>query len=199
MTTSDSSAQKPTARKPAAKKANGSTASTPESTARTPSEAATVSASAAGRAPTEPPAPPLAGQGLMAPAAPQPGASTSASYGSPQPMLEQDARTFAMLTHLSPLLLNASGLGWVGTLIFYLIYKDRSLLVREHGREELNLQISTLIWVVAAFVLSLPTLGLSFVALAAMVLVAFILQIIAAVKAYNGEYYHYGIAFPFIR
>ena len=118
-------------------------------------------------------------------------------------ILESDARTFSMLNHVAAIVFMGAGFGWVAPLIFWLMYKDRSLLVREHAREELNLQISIIVWSAIALGFSIVTLGVgAFVAipvLVVLVLVAFVMQILAAIAAYRGQYYHYGLAFPFIR
>jgi len=68
-----------------------------------------------------------------------------------QPISDQEARTWAMLAHLSILLNLISG--WVGmlaALVIYLVYKDRSRFVAYHAMQSLIFQAIT--WVGAGIV-----------------------------------------------
>ena len=99
----------------------------------------------------------------------------------------QDDKTLALLSHLGALLVSA-----LVPLIVFLLKKDDSPFVREHTRQSLNLQIMLLI---AGFVSSLLMVVLiGFVLLPLVVITGWVFQIIAAVKAYNGEMYR----FPFV-
>ncbi|GAA4506871.1 DUF4870 domain-containing protein [Brevibacterium yomogidense] len=94
----------------------------------------------------------------------------------------QDDKTMSVLSHVGAMLVSA-----IVPLIVFLIKKDDSPFVREHTRQSLNLQIMLII---AGFVSSLLTIVLiGFVLLPIVVVVGWVLQIIAAVKAYNGEMY----------
>lgn len=121
----------------------------------------------------EPGAPPLRG--------PHPAAAYgtgSAGYW----RASQDDKSLALLSHLGAVLVSA-----LVPLIVFLIKKDDSAFVREHTRQSLNLQIMLII---AAFVSSLLMFVLiGFLLLPLVVIVGWVLQIIAAVKAYNGQMY----------
>jgi len=121
-------------------------------------------------------------------------------------MLESEARTWAMLAHIiaaAAALLSAGTIAFVAPLIIWLMYKDRSALVAFHGKQNLNLQITTLVFGVAAFVLGLITLGIGLIITLPLwgvyALYAFIISIVAGVKAYNGEYYRIPLSITFIK
>ncbi|WP_291380007.1 DUF4870 domain-containing protein [Demequina sp.] len=123
-----------------------------------------------------------------------------------QPMLESEARTWAMLAHViaaAAALLSGGTLAIVAPLVIWLVYKDRSALVDHHGKQNLNLQITTLVLGAAAVVVglllfvvglavTLPLWGLY-------VLYAIIISFVAGVKAANGEYYRIPMAIQFVK
>jgi uncharacterized Tic20 family protein len=83
--------------------------------------------------------------------------------------------------------LSAGTLGFVGSLVIYLMYKDRGPFVRQHAANSLNIQIITGIVLLVSFPLMLVLVGFLTYGLA--LLFAFIVHILAAVKANNGEWY----------
>ncbi len=99
-------------------------------------------------------------------------------------------RTWGMLAHLTPIVamvLSAGLLGFVGSLVIYLLYKDRGPFVRQHAANSLNVQIMTGIVLLISFPLMLVLIGFATFALA--FVVAFVLHIIGAVKANSGEWW----------
>ncbi|HJG79377.1 MAG TPA: DUF4870 domain-containing protein [Brevibacterium senegalense] len=104
----------------------------------------------------------------------------------------QDDTSLAVLTHIGALLISA-----IVPLIMFLIKKDDSAYVREHARQSLNLQIMILIAGFASGLLMF--VGIGFILLPLVVIAAWVLQIIAAVKAYNGECYRMPFTFAFVR
>ncbi len=135
---------------------------------------------------------------------PQPGAPYTPV--APAPMLESEARTWAMLAHIiaaAASVLSAGTIAFVAPLIIWLLYKDRSALVAHHGRQNLNLQITALVLGVGAVLVGIVTLGIGFIITLPLwglyALYAFIISIVAGVKAYNGEYYSIPLAIPFIK
>lgn len=136
--------------------------------------------------------------------APQPGAPYTPP--APAPMLESEARTWAMLAHIiaaAASVMSAGTIAFVAPLIIWLLYKDRSALVAHHGKQNLNLQITALVFGVGAVLIGIVTLGVGlFITLplwGLYVLYALIISIVAGVKAYNGEYYSIPLAIPFIK
>jgi uncharacterized Tic20 family protein len=111
-----------------------------------------------------------------------------------------------MLAHVvaaAASLMSAGTIAFVAPLVIWLLYKDRSALVAFHGKQNLNLQITTLVFGAGAVVLglllfvvglavTLPLWGLY-------VLYALIISIVAGVKAYNGEYYRIPLSINFIK
>lgn len=111
-------------------------------------------------------------------------------YGvAPQPMSQQDEKTWATLVHLAPFLAAIVGIPFLGPLIVFLIFKDRGPFVRFHAAQALNFQIIVTIafWVFG--VLSFVLIGIPFLIVTAVAWV--VLSIVAAVKANNGEWYRY--------
>ncbi len=135
---------------------------------------------------------------------PQPG--TPYVPVAPAPMLESEARMWAMLAHIIAAvasLMSAGTIAFVAPLVIWLIYKDRSALVAFHGKQNLNLQITTLVGLAAAIVIGIVTLGLGFLITLPLwglyALYALIISIVAGVKAYNGEYYRIPMSINFIK
>ena len=134
-----------------------------------------------------PPPPPASGDPNQAPFYTAP---------APVPMLESEARTWAMLAHIIGAvasLMSAGTIAFVAPLVIWLVYKDRSVLVAFHGKQNLNLQITSLILGGAAVVLGVVTLGIGFLvtlpAWGLYVLYTWIISIVAGIKASQGEYY----------
>ncbi|MCB2413319.1 DUF4870 domain-containing protein [Demequina sp. TTPB684] len=138
---------------------------------------------------------------------PEQGAQNPAPFApTVQPMLESEARTWAMLAHVIAAvasLVSAGTIAFVAPLVIWLVYKDRSALVAHHGKQNLNLQITALVFGAGAVVLglllfvvglavTLPLWGLY-------VLYAIIISFVAGVKAANGEYYRIPLAIQFIK
>ncbi len=141
---------------------------------------------------TPPPAAPLSGAPYVMPA--------------PAPMLESEARTWAMLAHIIAAiasLMSAGTIAFVAPLVIWLVYKDRSALVGYHGKQNLNLQITTLVFLAGAVLIGIVTLGFGlFITLPVWglyALYALIISIVAGVKAYNGEYYQIPLSINFIK
>lgn len=131
--------------------------------------------------PTPQPTPPGARPAYQPP---QPG------YGvAPQPMTQQDEKTWATLVHLAPFAAAFVGLPFLGPLIVFLILKDRGPFVRFHAAQALNFQIITTIALWAFVLLSFVLIGIPFLILTAIAWV--VLPIVGAIKANNGEWYRY--------
>ena len=93
-----------------------------------------------------------------------------------------------MFAHVIPLIamvLSAGLLGFVGSLVIYVMYKDRGDFVRQHAANSLNIQIMTGIVLLISFPLMLVLVGFAtyFIALA----IAFVLHIIGALRANEGQ------------
>jgi uncharacterized protein len=134
---------------------------------------------------------------------------------------EQNVRTWAMLCHLSAL----AGLifGWLGNilgpLLVWQIKKNEMPEIEPYGKEALNFQLTILIINIIAGIVLFGFMGAAFgighiwrnpfalwgggfgiVSILAIInLVAWILAVIAGIKANNGEFYKYPFAIRFIK
>jgi uncharacterized Tic20 family protein len=115
-----------------------------------------------------------------------------------------EERNWAMIAHLAGL---ASYLGVVpfasviGPLIVWLLRKDTSAFVDEHGKESLNFQITMSIvytlYVISCFMI-IGLLLLPFV-VPLYALWVLVLVIVAAIKASNGEHFRYPLTLRLVK
>lgn len=121
-------------------------------------------------------------------------------------MLETDARMWAMLINLATVVgavLTGGTLTIVAVLVIWLVYRERSALIDFHGKQQVNLAITTVLAGVATFFGTLVTFGLGGFVLIPL-LVAFgiyiiVISIVAAVAANRGEYYRIPLTIRFIK
>ena len=112
------------------------------------------------------------------------------------PMLEADARLWAMLINVASIagaVLTGGLLGVVAVLVIWLIYRERSALIDYHGKQQLNLNISLLGAGIVAVIGTLVTFFIGgFVLIPALIaygIYLLVVSILAAVAANKGEYY----------
>lgn len=101
-----------------------------------------------------------------------------------------EERTMGMLAHAIPLVamvVSAGLLGFVASLVLYLIYKDRGPFARENAANSLNVQITTGIVLLVSIPLMLVLIG--FVTYGLALVAAFVLHLIGAIKANRGEWW----------
>lgn len=110
----------------------------------------------------------------------------------PQPVSPSDEKTWSILSHVGGILFS-----WVAPLIIFLIYKDRSAMIRHHSVAALNFQITILIGYIVGGILSLVIIG--FVVILAASVLSIVFGIIAAIAANEGRAYTYPIAIPLIK
>jgi uncharacterized protein len=103
-------------------------------------------------------------------------------YAPTPPMSPADERLWATLTHVSGILLS-----WLGPLIGYLVLRERGPFVRAHTAAALNFQLTVLIAYVACIPLLFFIVG--YFLLPAVGVFALVVEIIAAVKANQGQWY----------
>jgi uncharacterized Tic20 family protein len=136
------------------------------------------------------------------------GAQPPTAYGSAsaRPLSSSEERTWAIFAHLSApiaFLLSAGSLNFLGPLIIWAIFKDRSSLVRTASAGSFNFNVS--IWIINALAGLLAVVTLGFGLLLAIpvwittFVVAAIMHIMAAVKASNGEAYTYPLQIPILK
>jgi hypothetical protein len=92
-----------------------------------------------------------------------------------------DARGWSVAAHLLPLV----GVYILGALFIWLIKRDEDPFVEFNSREALNFQLSMLIYGLVSALLVIVLIGI--VLLLAVGIFSFVMAIVAAVKAANGE------------
>ncbi|MFJ6677689.1 DUF4870 domain-containing protein [Microbacterium sp. NPDC091382] len=98
------------------------------------------------------------------------------------PLSPQDEKLWATLAHLAGIIFSP----W-GALIIYLVFRDRGPFVRAHSAAALNFQLTMIIASIICIPLMFVFVG--FVLLAAVGVFALVIEILAAVKANQGEWY----------
>lgn len=103
------------------------------------------------------------------------------------PHAQEWEKNYAMLSHLS--LIAAHVLPVVPTLVIWLVKRDQSPFVDDHGKEALNFQISLCIYIVASVVLAFC--GIGFVLVVGAYVLGIVGMILATIAASKGRYYRY--------
>ncbi|WP_235504464.1 DUF4870 domain-containing protein [Nostocoides sp. Soil756] len=148
---------------------------------------------------TPPPPPPHGtGQQLPPPVAPP-------AYAPPAaPISPQEEKTWGMLSHVIgaiAMVASAGFLGFVGSLVIYVMYKDRGPFVRAHAANSLNVQIAAFIGSVIGWILTITIIG-AIIGIPILIVVfvgALILHVLGAVKANNGEWWTPPLVPTFVR
>lgn len=114
------------------------------------------------------------------------------------PLTADEERRWTMFAHLGGLL------SFVGPLIVWLIYRDRSDAVDREAKEALNAQITYAAAALALYIvgglLAIVLVGFVFIIAASLVqLAGFIIAIVAAVRTNTAGRYRYPLAFRFIK
>ncbi len=143
---------------------------------------------------------------------PQPGyRQQSHGHGAPHTVSGQrlgssEERTWSILAHLSPFLgwlLSAGFLTFLGPLLIWAFYRERSAMVRTAAAGAFNFNITILIVNVVGVVFAVVTLGIGLLVvipvLLATFVIALVLHIQAALKASRGETYTYPLQVPILR
>lgn len=109
----------------------------------------------------------------------------------------RDENLWAMLCHISVFAGFLMPFGnIIAPLIIWLIKKDEYPLVNDQGKEAINFQITLTIYLFASAILILIIVGIPM--LIALGFFGFIVTIIAAIKASEGEKYRYPMTIRFI-
>ena len=111
-----------------------------------------------------------------------------------------EERTMGTLAHAIPLVamvVSAGFLGFVASLVLYLIYKDRGPFARENAANSLNVQIVTGIVLLISLPLMLVLVG--FLTWGLALVFAFVMHLIGALKANRGEWWRPPMTPRFVR
>ena len=110
------------------------------------------------------------------------------------------------MAHLSWLAASFIGLPFLGPLVVFLVFKDRSRFVRGHAAEALNMNIALAVYLVVLSIVfaivGVLTLGLGFLLfylLAVPGIVYLVFSILGAVAASQGREYRYPLIFRLVR
>ncbi len=113
------------------------------------------------------------------------------------PHAAEGERTYAMFMHLT-LIASHMGVPIVPALIMWLIKKDKSPYLDDHGREALNFQFSLICYAIGAFLVGLVTCGAGFLLYLPLYALGIVGMILASVAANKGEYYRYPMTIRFL-
>lgn len=123
----------------------------------------------------------------------------------PRPTSHQSTdRTWAILCHLSLIIsavLSLGMLAFVGPLIFWFIYKDRSDLVRNAAAGSFNFAVTLALGSMVASILAFTVILLpaAWIIWAVIYIVSIVIPIIAAMAAARYEKYRYPLTLPLLR
>jgi len=109
-----------------------------------------------------------------------------------------EVNQFCMLMHLSQysgFIIPYAGLGV--PIVMWVLNKDKSDVIDQHGKNILNWIISSTIYLFASLILTFLVIGIF--TLIALIICYFIFTIIGAVKASNGEMYKYPLTITFVK
>ncbi|MGD9790133.1 MAG: DUF4870 domain-containing protein [Phycisphaerales bacterium] len=112
----------------------------------------------------------------------------------PLPSTEAWERTYATFQHLTLLLVFAV-IPVVPALAMWLIKREQSHYIDDHGKETVNFQLSLLIYTAAGWILTAVTCGIAFPISILITIACYALGIVGmimgAVAANNGRYFRY--------
>jgi uncharacterized Tic20 family protein len=118
----------------------------------------------------------------------------------PESVLTESAqvRKFAALCHAAGFLGYLIPLGnIVGVLLAWLVWREASPFVDQQGKEAINFQIATMVYVLASVVLMFVLIGFALVVVLG--LAHLVLMIVAAATASNGRPYRYPLIFRLVK
>ncbi|GJQ29435.1 MAG: orotate phosphoribosyltransferase [Phycisphaerae bacterium] len=105
-------------------------------------------------------------------------------------------RTYSMFTHLSLLAVHIF-VPVVAALVMWLIKREQSPFVDDHGKEAINFQISLVIYFVASLCLSFCGVGV--VLAIAVYALGLIGMVMGAMAAYKGRYFRYPMTMRLVK
>jgi uncharacterized Tic20 family protein len=107
-------------------------------------------------------------------------------------------KNWALFAHLGTLVGFVIGFGnFIVPLVIWLSKKDESEFVTEHAKESLNFQLSVLLYVIIATLLSFVLIGIPI--LFGLIITDIVCVVIASMKADKGEFYRYPITIRFVK
>jgi uncharacterized Tic20 family protein len=105
-------------------------------------------------------------------------------------------KTYATVMHLSILLFHIA-VPVILALVMWLIKRDESPYINDHGKEAVNFQISLVVYSLLGLALT-PMCGIGFAVWVAVYVLGAIGCVFASLAAHRGEYYRYPACLRFI-
>jgi hypothetical protein len=127
------------------------------------------------------------------PGQPQPGPAYGGPYQPQPPLSPSDERMWSVLAQVGPFVL-----GFIAPLVVWLVFRERSRFVDQEAKEALNFQITVVIALIAAAIITNVTFGIGAIVYLAFV-AAIVFMILAAVANGKGEPYRYPVNIRFIK
>jgi len=115
------------------------------------------------------------------------------------PIATKSDRDWALFIHLSHFVVLLLGIPIVAPLILWLIKKDQSYFLDDHGKEAVNFEISLILWGIIGAAATLLTCGLGIVLVLGVWILGIVGTVMGLVAASNGRYYRYPMCFRFIQ
>lgn len=120
------------------------------------------------------------------------------------PNANANDRTLAILSHLSPIIALIVSVGWLsflGPLIMWLVFRDRSTLVRNAAATAFNFHITLWAAIIVGWIFFITIVGIpvAIILWVGVGLLQLIFSIIGAVKASKGEVYRYPLQVPVLK
>lgn len=121
---------------------------------------------------------------------------------------ERWVRPIAKWQHLGPVIAHIVAIATAGVgvwlpllvaLILWRVHNDDSPFLDDHGRESTNCYLSLGMWTIAAWILAVPTIGLSLLALLALAIVSLVAGFRGAAAAGRGEHFRYPMTIRLLR
>lgn len=135
----------------------------------------------------------------------RPGGYPAPAGGYPPPggSSNGDDRTIAVIAHLSPLIamiLSAGWLSFVGPLLVWFLYRDRSHLVRNASASAFNFNITVWVATIAGWIclFTVILIPLTIILWIGAFVLQVVLSIIGAMRASRGEVYRYPMQVPIL-
>lgn len=120
------------------------------------------------------------------------------------PLSPADERTWAIIAHLSPIvgvIISAGWLNFLGPLIVWLLYKDRSINVRRAAAGSFNFNVGLWILNAVAWIFFITIIGIP-IAIVIWIgagVALFVVHIIAAVRSANRQAFKYPLQVPILK
>lgn len=126
--------------------------------------------------------------------------------GPPEGLSPQEVHTWSGAAHWSVFIASLVGMAFLGPLLVLLIKGNQSQQVRAHAAESLNFQLSLLVYsivgTIVAVVVGVLTFGIGLLLLIPVYLAAvifwFVCTLLGAIRASEGNFYHYPLTMRMI-